>query len=120
MAWKTYEKILGEEFCDFLGAYPAPLTQRVIGRRSGRLYVPGVHQHLPPGFELSMKKGALKKSAKFCREKICEMFHRKSIHVIVHEVPYPMLFCTKDFKLADRIYQKLKTERCNDEIICQE
>jgi len=120
IAWKTLEKILEEELWDLLTAYPAPLTQRVIGRRSGRLYVPGVHQHMPPGFELNIKKGALKTSAKFCREKICEIFHRSSIHIIVREVPYPMLFCTKDFKLADQIYQKLKIERCHDEIIRKE
>jgi hypothetical protein len=117
IAWTTLDEVLTEEFCDLLSAYPAPLTQRVVGRRSGRLYVPGVHQHMPPGFELDVKKGALRTCAKFCREKIGEIFQRSSFHVIVREVPYPMLFCTKDFKLADQIYQKLKTERCHDEII---
>jgi len=115
--WETLEKILEEEFCDLLGAYPAPLTQRVIGRRRGRLYVPGVHEHMPPGFQLNIKKGALKTSAEFCRKKVKEMFQRNSVHCLVRRVPYPIMFCTKDYKLADQLYQKLKLERCHDEII---
>lgn len=120
IAWKTIEVILKEDFCDLLGAYPAPLTQRVIGRRSGRLYIKGLHQHLPPGFQLNVKRGALRTSAEFCREKIKERFNRRSIHIMVRKVPYPMLFCTKDFKLADKVYQRLKGERKNDEIVYQE
>lgn len=117
ISWKTLEKILKEDFCDLVGAYPAPLVQRSIGRHSGRLFVLGVHRHMPPNFPLNIKKNVFRRSAEFCRKAIKEIFGRVSIHCLVKELPYPILFCTKDFKLANQIRNKLEAERPHDEIL---
>ncbi|MEM3628524.1 MAG: three-Cys-motif partner protein TcmP [Candidatus Bathyarchaeia archaeon] len=117
ISWKTLEKILEEDFCDLIGAYPAPLVQRSIGRHSGRYFVPGVHRHMPPGFLLNIKKRIFQKSAEFCRKVIKQNFGRFSIHCFVKELPYPILFCTKDFNLANHLYDKLEAEKRHDQII---
>jgi len=117
ISWRTLEKLLEEEFCDLIGAYPAPLVQRSIGRHRRRFFVPGVHKHLPPDFSLNIKKNVMKRSAEFCRMTIKEVFGRRSIHCFFKGLPYPILFCTKNFKLANHLHDELEAERLYDEII---
>lgn len=118
--WKTVERILKEDLCDIVGVYPAPLIQRSIGKFRGRLYVPGIHKHMPPDFRLDIETELMKSSAASCRKKIKEHFQRTTMHCFVREMPYAVLFSTKDHKLAKLIYNKLKKEGICDEIIFDE
>ena len=120
LGWETLENVLQEDLCDVVSVYPAPLTQRPIRRHRGRLFIPGVHKHMPPGFQLDMKEEVLRTSSEFCRKKIGEIFGRSVLHCFIRGVPYPILFATKDFELGKHIYNKLKSEGVCDEIAFKE
>lgn len=118
--WRTIKRILENDFCDLVGAYPAPLLQRSLGRFRNRLFVPGIHKHMPPGFKLNIEMNVLKASAAYCRSKIKEKFQRTCFHCFVRGMPYPVLFSTKENKLAEIIYNKLEMGGTCDEIIFDE
>lgn len=119
ITWRTIERILKEDLHDIVGAIPAPLTQRSVGRFEGRLFVPGIHKHMPPGFKLDIKQQTLKSSASYYRKKIKDDFQRISMHCFVRGMPYPVLFCTKSRELGRLIYNKLKKKGICDEIVLE-
>jgi three-Cys-motif partner protein len=52
----TVKTVLKNSLCDLVGLLPAPGIQRVVGAYGDRLFVEGLHEHMPPNFDFEEAK----------------------------------------------------------------
>ena len=105
----TIEIVLENSFCDLVGLLPAPGIQRVIGAYGDRLFIEGLHEHMPPNFhwEEAKTKNILKYAMESYRDWIKSFGRLISSHYI-QEARYQIIFATTFSELASHVHKKVR------------
>ena len=106
--WSTIEMVLENPLCDLIGLLPAPGIQRVVGAFGDRLFMEGLHGHMPPNFrwEEAETKGMLKYAMECFREWIKSLGRSINWHYI-RQARYQIIFAATNPELTDSIHKKV-------------
>lgn len=106
----TVEAVLKNPLCDLVGLLPAPGIQRVVGAYGDRLFIEGLHEHMPLtfDFEEAKKKGILKYARECYREWVMSFGRSISWHYIP-KARYQIVFASTSPDLSTRVHKKIRS-----------
>jgi three-Cys-motif partner protein len=106
----TVETVLKNSLCDLVGLLPAPEIQRVVGAYGDRLFIEGLHEHMPLDFDFeeAKKKGILKYARECYREWVMS-FGRSTCCHYIPKARYQIIFASTSPDLSTRVHKKIKS-----------